>query len=83
MTQRLLGVNEGRTDDNIETIKKRFKTFTDSSMPVVATWRPGKVASIDAGPEEVYAKVEHLLREIGRAPRLERGRRKVIHENTR
>ena len=24
MTQRLLGRNEGRTDDNIETIKKRF-----------------------------------------------------------
>ena len=25
MTQRLLGRNEGRTDDNVETIKKRFK----------------------------------------------------------
>lgn len=25
MTQRLLGRNQGRSDDNIETIKKRFK----------------------------------------------------------
>ena len=27
MEQRLLGRNEGRTDDNAETIKKRFRTF--------------------------------------------------------
>ena len=61
MTQRLLGRNEGRTDDNIETIKKRFKTFTDSSMPVVEYYRGlGKVASVDAvaSPEEVYANVK-------------------------
>ena len=66
MTQRLLGRNEGRTDDNIETIKKRFKTFTDSSMPVVEYYGGlGKVASIDAvaSPEEVYAKVkDHFAR---------------------
>lgn len=28
MEKRLLGRNEGRTDDNIETIRKRFKVHT-------------------------------------------------------
>jgi UMP-CMP kinase len=35
MTKRLLGRNEGRSDDNIDTIKKRFVTFQESSMPVI------------------------------------------------
>ena len=26
---------QGRVDDNIETIKKRFKTFVESSLPVI------------------------------------------------
>lgn len=36
MEKRLLGRNEGRTDDNIETIRKRFTTFVQSTQPVVA-----------------------------------------------
>lgn len=37
MLERLLerGKTSGRTDDNIESIKKRFRTFIDTSMPVV------------------------------------------------
>ena len=37
LEQRLLkrGETSGRADDNIETIKKRFKTFIEASMPVV------------------------------------------------
>eukprot|EP00959_Pyramimonas_sp_CCMP1952_P072071 1505238-Pyramimonas_sp.AAC.1 len=35
MEKRLLGRNEGRTDDNIETIRKRFHVFQEQSMPVV------------------------------------------------
>lgn len=37
MLQRLLkrGETSGRADDNIESIKKRFKTFVDTLMPVV------------------------------------------------
>ena len=34
MTARLLGRNEGRTDDNIETIKKRFQA---RAVPVLGT----------------------------------------------
>lgn len=29
------GETSGRADDNIETIKKRFKTFIEQSIPVV------------------------------------------------
>jgi UMP-CMP kinase len=61
MLQRLLGRNEGRTDDNVETIKKRFKTFQDSSMPVVQYYEGlGKVRSVaaTASPEAVYADTE-------------------------
>eukprot|EP00351_Strombidinopsis_sp_SopsisLIS2011_P004749 CAMPEP_0116887840 /NCGR_PEP_ID=MMETSP0463-20121206/22536_1 /TAXON_ID=181622 /ORGANISM="Strombidinopsis sp, Strain SopsisLIS2011" /LENGTH=37 /DNA_ID= /DNA_START= /DNA_END= /DNA_ORIENTATION= len=37
MTQRILerGKTSGRNDDNIETLKKRFNTFQEQSMPVV------------------------------------------------
>jgi len=37
MQQRLLkrGESSGRTDDNIESIKKRFHTFKDQTMPVI------------------------------------------------
>lgn len=37
MLKRLLerGKTSGRTDDNIESIKKRFRVFVDTSMPVV------------------------------------------------
>ncbi len=37
MTQRLLGRNQGRSDDNIETIKKRFKVGVDFSSRVLSS----------------------------------------------
>ena len=61
MTKRLLGRNEGRTDDNIETIKKRFTTFRDSSMPVINYYDSlNKVCSVnsDQSPEDVYAQTK-------------------------
>lgn len=44
MEKRLLGRNEGRTDDNIETIRKRFKARAEaategSSMPALSVTR--------------------------------------------
>jgi adenylate kinase family enzyme len=47
MAERLIvrGVTSGRADDNEATIRKRFATFRDSSMPVVAALaRLGKVS---------------------------------------
>lgn len=41
MLERLLkrGETSGREDDNIESIKKRFRTFEETSMPVINYYR--------------------------------------------
>ncbi|CAK9438373.1 uncharacterized protein LODBEIA_P25970 [Lodderomyces beijingensis] len=49
MLKRLLerGKTSGRADDNIESIKKRFKTFIDTSMPVVDYFdKEGRVVKV-------------------------------------
>jgi len=66
MEQRLLnrGKTSGRADDNAESIKKRFKTFVETSMPVVQYFeKEGKVEKIMAteAPEKVYVKVKEAL----------------------
>lgn len=51
MLERILqrGKSSGRTDDNVESLKKRFKTFHDTSMPVVEYFdKQGKVVKIDS-----------------------------------
>ena len=63
MERRLLhrGETSGREDDNLDSIRKRFRTFLDTSMPVVDEMeRHGKVIRIDASPEpeEVYRLVK-------------------------
>ena len=53
MLQRLLkrGETSGRIDDNIESIKKRFKTFLDTSYPVVEHYmKLGKVKTVHILP---------------------------------
>lgn len=38
---------KGREDDNVETIRKRFKVFLDSSLPVVQYYEAkGKVRKV-------------------------------------
>ncbi|KAJ3013559.1 UNVERIFIED_CONTAM: hypothetical protein HDU68_000633 [Siphonaria sp. JEL0065] len=59
LEQRLLkrGETSGRADDNIGTIKKRFKTFIDTSMPVINHYdKIGKCVKISsvAPPDVVY-----------------------------
>ena len=52
MTKRLLkrGETSGREDDNIESIKKRFKTYHEQTMPVIAYYnKQSKVAEVSAG----------------------------------
>lgn len=56
MERRLLerGKTSGRADDNAESIRKRFKTFEQTSMPVVDAYeKEGKVLKIDATPSPV------------------------------
>ena len=59
MQKRLLerGKTSGRSDDNAESIKKRFKTFVETSMPVVDYFeKQGRVVTVVATktPDEVY-----------------------------
>lgn len=67
MESRLLerGKTSGRADDNEESIRKRFRTFIETSMPVVEYFeKQDRVVKIDATPEpeEVEAKTREALR---------------------
>ncbi|CDK28992.1 unnamed protein product [Kuraishia capsulata CBS 1993] len=67
MLKRLLerGKTSGRTDDNAETISKRFKTFVETSYPVVEYFdKQGKVIrlSCDQPVETVYGQVTAALK---------------------
>ena len=67
MERRLLGRNEGRTDDNEATIRKRFAVFLEQSMPVVGHYdEVGKVARINADrdADEVYKEVRRIFLEF-------------------
>ena len=62
MEKRLLkrGETSGRDDDNEESIRKRFRVFVETSMPVVDDYeKKGKVVKVPAtgSVEEVYAVV--------------------------
>ncbi|KAB1204063.1 UMP-CMP kinase 3 [Morella rubra] len=64
MERRLLGRNQGREDDNIETIRKRFKVFLESSLPVIEHYKSrGKVRMIEAARpiEEVFESVKAVF----------------------
>lgn len=70
MLQRLLerGKTSGRTDDNTESIKKRFKVFVETSMPVVDYFAAqGKLVKLrcDEPVDVVYGKVVQALEEKG------------------
>lgn len=68
MQERLLerGKTSGRSDDNAESIKKRFKTFVETSMPVVDMFRKeDRVINIPATGSvgEIYTA---LVEELGK-----------------
>lgn len=63
LEKRLLkrGKTSGRADDNIESIKKRFKTFLDQSLPVINWYeKEGRLVKISSEPpiDEVYQEVQ-------------------------
>jgi len=67
MLKRLLirGQTSGREDDNIESIKKRFKVYEADTMPVINHYNIlGKVAKVDSSGtvEEVYASASTAVR---------------------
>lgn len=68
MEARLLerGKTSGRADDNEESIRKRFRTFVETSMPVVEYFeKQGRVVKIDAtpAPEDVAARTREAIEE--------------------
>lgn len=68
MLKRLLnrGKTSGRADDNIESIQKRFRTFIDTSMPVVKYFEDkDKVIKVNCNEpvDQVYSKVITQLKE--------------------
>lgn len=55
----------GRTDDNMDSLRLRFKTYYDSTMPIINHFDgQGLVKKIDAteSPGEVYKKVAPLFK---------------------
>ncbi|XP_024983505.1 UMP-CMP kinase 3-like isoform X1 [Cynara cardunculus var. scolymus] len=64
MERRLLSRNQGRVDDNIDTIRKRFKVFVESSLSVIDYYNSkGKVRKIDAAKPvgEVFEAVKAVF----------------------
>lgn len=74
MLERLIkrGETSGRADDNSETIKKRFKTFVETSYPVIEEFQKiGKCVKVSSVPvaDEVYASVrEYFVSPSERGP---------------
>jgi len=66
MLTRLLerGKTSGREDDNVESIKKRFVTFNEQTMPVIEHYTElNKVAEVDSSGsvEEVYQNTSAIV----------------------
>ena len=73
MEERLLkrGETSGRDDDNAESIRKRFRVFVDTSMPVVKAFEEQhKVVAVEAtgDVDEVYARIRDGFEKRGVMP---------------
>ncbi|OJJ66672.1 hypothetical protein ASPBRDRAFT_362322 [Aspergillus brasiliensis CBS 101740] len=73
METRLLkrGETSGRDDDNAESIRKRFRTFVETSMPVVKAFEEqNKVVSVTAtgSVDEVYERIREGFKTKGINP---------------
>jgi len=69
MLNRLLerGKTSGREDDNVESIKKRFRTYEYDTMPVIQHYtKLNKVTEIDSSPpiDVVYATTREVISKL-------------------
>lgn len=70
-TERCLGrgaAGSGRSDDNLESLKKRFNTYLNDTMPIIEHYdQKGLVRKINAevAPEEVFEDVKKAFSGIG------------------
>ncbi|KAJ9139992.1 hypothetical protein P3X46_030680 [Hevea brasiliensis] len=66
MVKRVLNRNEGRVDDNIDTIKKRLKVFSSLNLPVIGYYsKRGKLRTINAvgTVDEIFEQVRAVFTE--------------------
>ncbi|KAF8110784.1 hypothetical protein N665_0079s0098 [Sinapis alba] len=64
LQRRIMNRNQGREDNNLETIKKRFKVFVDSTLPIVSYYESkGKLRKINAAKpsQEVFEEVKDVF----------------------
>ena len=65
LTERILGRNQGRSDDNPESLKKRLAVFEGETRPVLEIWRAKggnvEVVNGEGSTEEVYAQITSKL----------------------
>ncbi|XP_068666007.1 UMP-CMP kinase [Aristolochia californica] len=64
MVKRVLSRNQGRVDDNIETIKKRLVVYHESNLPIVNYYaEKGKVHKISAvgSVDEIFEQVQQIF----------------------
>lgn len=64
MVKRVLNRNEGRIDDNIETVKERLKVFAELNLPVIKYYsEKGKLYTIDAtgSEDEIFERVRPVF----------------------
>ena len=66
MKKRMLGRNEGRADDNEETMKKRIENFEKDTRPIASTFeKDGTLIKINAmqEPDKVFEEVQKAIEE--------------------
>ncbi|XP_039806736.1 UMP-CMP kinase 1-like isoform X1 [Panicum virgatum] len=64
MERRILNRNQGRDDDNIDTARRRFEVFRESTMPVVQYYeKRGKLRRVDGAKsvDEVFEDVKAIF----------------------
>ncbi|CEL97781.1 unnamed protein product [Vitrella brassicaformis CCMP3155] len=69
MEQRLVerGKDSGRVDDNLDSIRKRFKTYVDETMPIIQCFNDaGKLKKVDANQDicKVWEEVRCIFDDI-------------------
>jgi len=61
------GQTSGRVDDNLESIRKRFKTYEAETMPIINRYKQeSKVYTIDGmpPPEEVWKVTQEIIAQV-------------------
>ncbi|KAJ4953556.1 hypothetical protein NE237_030388 [Protea cynaroides] len=67
MVKRVLSRNEGRVDDNVDTIKKRLNVFAALNLPVIKHYtETGKVHKINAvgSADEIFEQIRPIFTEL-------------------